>query len=146
MSETSKVTKRQVLEAIKELAEQDVDGMFSDTVSAKDVIAYAETTIAQLDSKAEKARAKAAEKKVEGDELRERIFNILTDEYKTIADIVAELDDPDVTPSKVTARLTQLTKAERVHKKDIKIDSRKLKGYAVGGEAPVAEAEAEAEE
>ena len=54
LADTVKITKKVVLEAIKAAAEAgSVD--FGDVVSADDVIAYADTAIAQLDAKAAKA-------------------------------------------------------------------------------------------
>ena len=59
-------------------------------------IGFINEQLAQLDSKAEKARIRAAAKREAGDELRERIFNVLTDEPKTIPAIVAELNDEEL--------------------------------------------------
>ena len=62
-----------------------------------------------LDKKAESAAKRAADKKVAGDALRDRIFGVLSDtEFKTTTEIVSALGDPDVSSQMVTARLTQL--------------------------------------
>lgn len=75
-------------------------GMLSDFVNHE---------VELLDKKAESAAKRAADKKVVGDALRDRIYNILSDtEFKTISEIVAELNDPDVSAQMVTARLSQL--------------------------------------
>ena len=133
MANTNKITKKDVLNAIKEVALQDLDGMFNDDVSAQDVIDYVDVTIDQLDRKAAAAKAKAAAAKAEGDEIREKIAAVLTDEYQTIPQIVATLGDEDLTPAKVTARLTQLIKLGQAHKDKVKTaDNRKINGYAAG--------------
>ena len=141
MSEV-KITKKVVLEAIKAAAE----GMdFGEVVTAADVIAYANVAIAQLDAKAAKAKEKAAEKKAEGDALRAIVESAVSDEYQTIDAITAKVAETegyeDVTKSKVTARLTQLVKANAIHKVQVKTeDGRKVMAYALG-EAPAEDAE-----
>ena len=133
MSEV-KITKKVVLEAVKAAAE----GMdFGATVSAEDVIAYCDATIAQLDAKAAKAKERAAEKKADGDALRAVVEGALTDELQAIDSITAKVQTidgyEDVTKSKVTARLTQLVKAGSIHKEQVKLeDGRKVMAYALG--------------
>ena len=132
-----KITKKVVLEAIKAAAE----GMdFGDVVTAADVIAYADTAIAQLEAKAAKAKERAAEKKADGDALRAVVENAVSDDLQTIDDITAKVVKTegyeDVTKSKVTARLTQLVKSGVIHKVQVKTeDNRKVMAYALG-EAP----------
>ena len=141
MSEV-KITKKVVLEAIKAAAE----GMdFGEVVTAADVIAYADATIAQLDAKAAKAKERAAKNKAEGDELRAAVESAVSDELQTIDAITAAVQAmdgyADVTKSKVTARLTQLVKAGAIYKEQVKLDDgRKVMAYAAG-EAPVEDAE-----
>lgn len=140
MENKTKVTKVMVLNAIREMAEI-YEGEF-DEVTAEDIIAYVDTTIKQIHNKAERAKTKAAEKRAEGDALRDAVKAALTDEYKTIAEITESLDIEGVTPGKVVARLTQLVKADEANKTDIKIDGRRVKGYALGA-APTTEDDAE---
>lgn len=135
------MTKRDVLVAIKEVASKDPEGMFTSEVSAADVIDYVDTTIDQLDNKAARAKERAAKAKAAGDELRAKVAEVLTDEYQTIANIAAQVDVEDITPAKVTARLTQLVKLNEAHKTKIKTaDGRKVNGYAAGP-APAEDAE-----
>lgn len=61
-----------------------------------------------LDNKAAAAAKRAAEKKVAGDALREKVVSVLTDELQTIPEIVAALGDANITAQMVTPRLTQL--------------------------------------
>lgn len=140
MSEV-KITKRVVLEAIKVAAE----GMdFGPIVTADDVIAFVNTSIAQLDSKAAKAKEKAAEKKAEGDALRAVVESVLTDELQT-SDMITEAVNAvegyaEITKPKVIARLTQLVKSEVAHKEQIKTeDGRKVMAYALGAAPEVEE-------
>ena len=137
-----KVTKKDVLVAIKALVPADAEFVVGDvTVTGEDVAAYADTTLAQLAAKAAKAKERAAEKKVEGDALRDAVLAVLTDEYQPIADIAAKIDVEDVTPAKVTARLTQLVKADLANKTQIKVGDRKVMGYAAGPAPEVEDAE-----
>ena len=75
-----------------------------------------------LDKKAESAAKRAADKKVAGDALRDRIYGVLSDaEFKTTSEIVSALGDPDVSSQMVTARLTQLINLEQVEKDSVTI-------------------------
>lgn len=100
---------------------------------------FVDHEIELLDNKAIAAQKRAAAKKVEGDELREKIYNTLSDEeFMTISEIVKALDDPDVSAQMVTARLTQLASPEvaRVEKNTVNVPAsteggkaKKLSGY-----------------
>ena len=130
-----KITKKEVLMAIKTVAENGAVDFGS--VSADDVIAYVDTTIAQLEQKAVKAKERAAQKKAEGDALRDAVQAVLTDKFQTIAAITEQLNIEGLTPAKVTARLTSLVKADLAHKDKVDAgDGRKVNGYAAGP-APV---------
>ena len=75
-----------------------------------------------LDNKAAKAKAKAAEKKAENDELTDAVAAVLTDELTTIADITAKVDGgEDVTVHKVTNRLSRLVAAGVAEKEQIAV-------------------------
>lgn len=76
---------------------------------------FVEHEIELLDNKAAAAAKRAAAKKVEGDALREKIYDVLTDEPMTINEIVKALDDEDISAQMVTARLTQLASPEVNH-------------------------------
>ncbi len=102
------------------------------TVTPADITETLEKAIEQLDSKATKAREKAAEKKKAGDELRAKIKDVLTDEYQTLSQITAALGDPDITNAMVTPRINALCKLGEAHKADARVDSRTLKVYALG--------------
>ena len=134
-----KITKAMVLSAIEgyftEMDEtQEING-----VTVADIVEYAAKTKEQLAAKAAKAKEKQAEKKTAGDELRNIVQAVLTDEYQVIADITAQVDVEDITPSKVTARLSQLVKAGIAEKEDVKTaDGIKVKGYRLAQDAETA--------
>ena len=104
-----------------------------------DVIAFCEKEIAALDSKAAKAKERAAAKKAEADILMDQVKGALTDEFLPIADIAAAVAEmnPDATIAKVQYRLNKLVAAEIAEKTDLTIPgvdggkSRKVKGYRI---------------
>lgn len=87
-------------------------------------IEFCQDQIADLDKKAAKAKERAAAKKAEGDELTDLVQSVLTDEYQTIADITVVVAEtvPDVSASKVTARLTKLFNTGVIEKEQISVE------------------------
>ena len=121
-----KLTKREILVALRAHVETmtEVDGIPVDAV-----LEYIDTTVSQMDAKAAKAKEKAAEKKVDGDKLREEVYACITDEWQTADDITATLGKEDVSKAKVVARLTQLFKADMVEKEQQKVGDARLMCY-----------------
>lgn len=121
---TEKITKKAYFEMLKDIVAA------TDTADKDNLLAFIDTNIAQLDAKAAKAKEKAAEKKVEGDELREKIAACLTTEPKDIATILDEVGDEELTRAKVTARLAQLINLGTATKEVIKTaDGKKATVY-----------------
>lgn len=124
-----KITKRDYYEMLKEIV-YPTNADCEMTVEQGELIEFLDKQIALIDSKAEKAKARNAEKKANGDELREVVQNVLTDEFQTIDAIVAQIEGEEVTKAKVTARLTALVNNGIAEKTDVKDDEgRKLKAY-----------------
>lgn len=143
MKKIDHVTKKDVLSAIATIITEDFEVQVGDvTVTAADVINYVDVTIAQIDHKNEKAKERADKRKVEGDTVRDKIEAILTNEYKTIKNIIDELGDEDLTPGKVSARMGQLCKLNRAHRTKVKDGNRNITAYAAGP-APDPETETE---
>ena len=85
-------------------------------------------------------------KKADGDNLREAVYNVLTTELQTIDQITEQvvIEGEDITRNKVTARLTQLVKANMAVKDTVKTDDgRKVTAYKVA-ESATEDAEVEA--
>ena len=119
--ENKKMTKKDYFNEIKTLVE-------NSTSELKDELIYfVESQIASIDSKAEKAKERAAAKKAEGDALRESVKSVLTDEFQTADEILSQLDGEDLTVAKVRARLTQLVSLGEAEKADIKTEDGKSK-------------------
>ena len=125
------ITKKQIMEALNAQTFNEV--VLGDiTVTPEDIKEFIEKSIVQIDARAVKAAERAAEKKVAGDELRAQVKAVLSAENPmTITEIVAAMNDEDVTNAKVVARLTQLVKTGEVVKNDIKVDGRNLKTYVL---------------
>ena len=129
-----KFTKRNMYAALVNFANG--NGLMFDTedgmveIDMDSLAQFAENEIALLDKKAVKAKETAAKKKTESDELMDAVYDALSDdEFESIADIAARVEGDEVTIAKVSYRLTQLVKAGKAIKDDIKIEKRTVKGY-----------------
>ena len=118
-----KMTKAMWFEAIKAVVAA------SDVEQKDEMMEFIDAQVEQLAHKAAKAKERAAKVKVEGDELREVVLSVLTPELQTIDAITAQIEGEDVTRSKVTARLSQLVKAEKAVKETVTEDKRKITAY-----------------
>ena len=119
-----KVTKRDYYEMLKEIV------LNANVEGTTELVEFIDKQVSLIDSKAEKAKVRNAEKKANGDELREVVQNVLTNEFQTIDAIVAQIEGEEVTKAKVTARLTALVNNGIAEKTDVKDDEgRKLKAY-----------------
>lgn len=93
--------------------------------------------IAAIDRKAAKAKERKAAKEAEADGIYDAIWNVLNfadsdDTFFTIPAIIEAIGDENLTPSKVTPRLTTMIKEGLVEKKSVTTaDKRRLNGYAV---------------
>ena len=123
-----KITKREKFEMLKEIIRGDVNVEM--TVEQAELIDFLDAQIVAIDTKAEKAKARNAVKKANGDELRDAVQSVLTNELQTIDAIVAQIEGEEITKAKITARLTSLVKNGIAEKEDVKDDEgRKLKAY-----------------
>ena len=120
----------------KKLTKKDYYGMLKDIVltsdvdSKKELEAFIDRQIEIIDNKAEKAKERAAEKKAEGDELRAAIKSVLTEDYQSADDILAQLEGEDLSKAKIIARLTQLVNNGDAEKAQAKAeDGKKFMTY-----------------
>ena len=137
-----KITKREMFEAIKGIAESGALHMFdfNENISDEAVAEFCANEIALLDKKAVKAKERAATKRAEGDELTNVVRAAMsTETFEPIADIAARIEGDDVTVSKVTYRLGQLVKNGEAEKTQIEIagdegqKKRKIMAYKLLG-------------
>jgi len=122
--EEKKLTKKDYYSLIK-------DALEAVEIEAKDeLLAFVDKQVEMIENKAEKAKARAAEKRAAGDELRGVIKSVLTDEFQTADEITSQIDGEDITRAKVIARLGQLVKNGEAEKTDVKTDdNRTVKAY-----------------
>ena len=120
----------------KKLTKKDFYAMLTEIVEAtevemkEDLLAFINKEVSLIDAKAEKAKARAAEKKAEGDALRDAVQSVLTEEYQTINDIASQVEGEEITKAKITARLTSLVKNGLAEKADVKTeDGKTVKAY-----------------
>ena len=116
-----KITKKEYFEMLKEIVNE------SNSENKGELIYFIESQIASIETKAAKAKERAAAKKAEGDALREAVKSVLTNEFQDAETITALVDGEDVTKNKVIARLTQLVNLGEVEKTDIKNESGKTR-------------------
>lgn len=119
-----KVTKKDWYAQIRAVVEA------SDNEQKEGILGFIDHEVELLEAKAAKAAERAASKKADGDELRNAVQAVLTDELQTIDAITAQIEGEDITKAKVTARLTQLVKAGVATKDMVKTeDGRKVTAY-----------------
>ena len=121
-------TKRNALEVIESVFKA------NDFEFGPEVLEYVAKETAALDHKNEKARERAAERKAKSDDMRETLAGMLSDEPVTVSDLVRNINavsETEVTTSMVIARMSQLVKADRAAKVQVKSDGRKLVGYVL---------------
>lgn len=121
--ENVKLTKKDYYGMIREIVVE------SDIENRDELVAFVDKQVEAIDSRAAKAKERAASKKVEGDALRNQVEGLLTNEYQTAEDILAQAQGADLTKGKITARLIQLVKAGVAEKETVKVEDRKVMGY-----------------
>ena len=122
-----KVTKKDWYAQIRAVVEA------SDNEQKEGILGFIDHEVELLEAKAAKAAERAASKKADGDELRNAVQAVLTNDLQTIDAITAQIEGEDITKAKVTARLTQLVKAGIATKDMVKTeDSRKVTAYKLG--------------
>ena len=131
-----KITKKAYFAMVAEIVDN------SNAENKDELMEFIEKQVEALDKKAAKAKERAAEKKAEGDALRDKVEAVLTDEVQVIDQIVEAIGDEDVTRNKVVARLTQLVKADIAVKEEVKNGSKKVMGYKLKTEDAADDAEA----
>ena len=115
-----KILKEQKFEMLKELALKANNEM---------LVEFCNSEIAMIQAKAEKAKERAAAKKEAGDELKEFIKTLLTDEYQTVEDIYKQIDREDLKVAQVTSKLSALVREKEATKVVKTIDGKRKVTY-----------------
>ena len=116
-----KMTKKEYFNEIKNMVET------SNAENKNELIYFLESQIELLENRAEKAKERAAAKKAEGDELRETVKSVLTNEFQTAEAITETIGNEEVSKAKVIARLTQLVSLGEAVKEAAKTEDGKSK-------------------
>lgn len=103
---------------------------------------YCVNEINLLDKKAAKAKATAAAKKSEKDELCVAVEAVLTEEFQTRNDIAAQIEGEDISVAKVGYRLTKLVEMGVAEKSEVSVPgaegkARKVVAYRLATAADV---------
>lgn len=132
MEKTTRITKRDNFNTIIGIVKGEVTEF-----DATALVEFCENEIVLLEKKAASAKAAAAKRKAESDELTEVVLSVLTDEFATITEVTGKIDGPDVTPSKVSYRLNKLVENGQAEKSEVAVPAtdggkaRKLVAYRV---------------
>ena len=119
-----KMTKKDYYEMLKTT----VEGI--EVENKEDLLTFIDRELELIENKSAKAKVRAAEKKAEGDALRDAVQAVLTEEYQTINDIASQVEGEEITKAKITARLTSLVKNGLAEKADVKTeDGKTVKAY-----------------
>ena len=120
-----KVTKTQKFEDMKQF--------LIDNGGNSEWIDLCDAEINAIAAKAEKAKARAAEKKAEGDDLRQAILAVLTEDPKTPEEIIDELPEyaDTITRAKVISRVGQLVTLEQASRTQVDVNGHKATAYTV---------------
>lgn len=115
-----KMTKSQMFDLIKTTCADNAD-----------IVAFCDAQIALLANKAEKAKAKAAEKRAAGDELYAAVVSVLGTDPMTREDVLAAIEGEDLTVAKIGARLSQAVKNGVAVKDSVKVDGKNKTVYTL---------------
>ena len=133
MESNMKKTKAMYFAELREMVENWVD-----KEDQADLLEFIDKQVEILEKRKEAAANRAAKKKAESDELTNAILAKINGELITVDEIVAALEDEEVTRNKVTARLGKLVKSGVVAKEPVKIDGNKRMAYRLASEADAA--------
>lgn len=110
MNTKNRITKRDYYNCIDALINAANDAGFGlpEGITYEDLNGFVAHEVELLDNKAAAAAKRAAEKRVAGDALREKIYSVLTEEPQTLPQIVAAVGDPGLSPQMLSPRLKAL--------------------------------------
>lgn len=124
--EEKKLTKKDKLNLLKDIV------LNSNDENVEVLTEFIENEVAAIERTAAKAKERTAAKKAEGDDLRARVKDVLTEDYQTVDEIFVQVEakeDEELSKAKIIARLTQLVNNGDAEKTDVKAGDKKVKGY-----------------
>ncbi len=119
-------TKAMYFAEIREIIEATVN----DQEQQSELLEFIDGEMAIIEKRREAAKARAEKKKAESDALTDRIYDILTDDFVTLDEIMLDFENEEgVTKNKVTARLGKLVKAGKVEKESVRSEGKNRMTY-----------------
>lgn len=94
-----------------------------------ELVEFIDKQLETLEKRKVSAANRAAKKREESDAMTEQILAQIGEELITVDEIVAAIDDENVTRNKVTARLSKLIKAGTIEKEAVKVNDSKRMAY-----------------
>lgn len=133
MEKTIKTTKKDILTALKAMAE---DGNmhiedFLSTLTDEDIVAFCENELELLAKKTARSKEAAAKKRAEGDEITAVVRDALsTEDFEPISVIADRINDENISKAKIVARLRNLIECGEAEKQEMTTDDkRKVMSY-----------------
>lgn len=133
MEKTIKTTKKDILTALKAMAE---DGNmhiedFLSTLTDEDVVAFCDNELELLAKKTARSKEAAAKKRAEGDEITAVVRDALsTEDFEPISVIADRINDENISKAKIVARLRNLIECGEAEKQEMTTDDkRKVMSY-----------------
>jgi len=127
MENIAKKTKAMYFAELREIIKTAVE----DATQKTELLEFIDKQLEVLDKRKAAAAARAEKKRAESDALTDAIFAQIGEELITVDDIIAALDDEEVTRNKVTARLGKLVKAGLIEKEAVKVEGNKRMAYCL---------------
>lgn len=111
---------------------------WTDAETAEAVAEFCNKELEKIAKKSARQKEKAAQKRAEGDELQNVIKSLLTNEYQTAEQILAQIAVEDgaepLTKGKIVAKMKNLVESNQAVKGDIKTEEGKRKAYRLPSE------------
>ena len=111
---------------------------WADAETAEAVAEFCDKELEKIAKKSARQKEKAAQKRAEGDELQNVIKSLLTNEYQTAEQILAQIAVEDgaepLTKGKIVAKMKNLVESNQAVKADIKTEEGKRKAYRLPSE------------
>lgn len=106
-----------------------VIAVVEDQEQQDELVEFIDKQLETLEKRKVSAANRAAKKREESDAMTEQILAQIGEELITVDEIVAAIDDENVTRNKVTARLSKLIKAGTIEKEAVKVNDSKRMAY-----------------
>ena len=102
-----------------------------DQEQQNELVEFIDKQLETLDKRKVAAAERAAKKKEESDAMTDAILGQIGEDLITVDEIVAAIDDENVTRNKITARRGKLVKAGSLVKETVKVNGNKRMAYRI---------------